>query len=64
MMIEMMVGRKLTDQFPKQDVDIKDVVLEVKNLSNQYIHDISFKVASGEIVGIAGLMGAGRTEIS
>ncbi len=64
MMIEMMVGRKLTDQFPKQDVDIKDVVLEVKNLSNQYIHDISFNVASGEIVGIAGLMGAGRTELA
>ena len=63
-MIEMMVGRKLTDQFPKQDVDIKDVVLEVKNLSNQYIHDISFNVASGEIVGIAGLMGAGRTELA
>jgi len=63
-MIEMMVGRKLTDQFPKQKVDIKDIVLEVKNLNNEYVHDISFNVASGEIVGIAGLMGAGRTELA
>lgn len=63
-MIEMMVGRKLTDQFPKQKVDIKDVVLEVKNLNNEYVHDISFNVCSGEIVGIAGLMGAGRTELA
>jgi len=63
-MIEMMVGRKLTDQFPKQEVNIKDVVLEVKNLNNEYVHDISFNVKSGEIVGIAGLMGAGRTELA
>lgn len=63
-MIEMMVGRKLTDQFPKQKVNIKDVVLEVKNLNNEYVHDISFNVKSGEIVGIAGLMGAGRTELA
>ncbi|SFJ29607.1 ribose transport system ATP-binding protein [Terrisporobacter glycolicus] len=63
-MIEMMVGRKLTDQFPKQKVNIKDVVLEVKNLNNEYVHDISFNVKSGEIIGIAGLMGAGRTELA
>lgn len=63
-MIEMMVGRKLTDQFPKIEVDKKDVILEVKNLKNEYVNDISFNVAGGEIVGIAGLMGAGRTELA
>jgi len=63
-MIEMMVGRKLTDQFPKIEVDKKDIKLEVKNLKNEYVHDISFNVAGGEIVGIAGLMGAGRTELA
>lgn len=63
-MIEMMVGRKLTDQFPKLEVNKKDVILEVKNLKNQYIHDVSFNVKGGEIVGISGLMGAGRTELA
>ncbi len=62
-MIEMMVGRKLTDQFPKIEANKKDIALEVKNLKNQYVNDISFNVAGGEIVGIAGLMGAGRTEL-
>ena len=62
-MIEMMVGRKLTDQFPKIETNKKDIALEVKNLKNQYVNDISFNVAGGEIVGIAGLMGAGRTEL-
>ncbi|HSQ87393.1 ribose ABC transporter ATP-binding protein RbsA [Romboutsia sp.] len=63
-MIEMMVGRKLTDQFPKIKADKKDITLEVKNLKNEYVNDISFNVAGGEIVGIAGLMGAGRTELA
>ena len=63
-MIEMMVGRKLTDQFPKLEVEKKDVILEVKNLKNQYVHDVSFSVKGGEILGISGLMGAGRTELA
>lgn len=62
--IEMMVGRKLTEQFPRTDTKIGDVVLEVKNLSNEYINNISFNVKSGEILGIAGLMGCGRTELA
>lgn len=63
-MIEMMVGRKLTDQFPKLEVEKKDVILEVKNLKNKYVHDVSFSVKGGEILGISGLMGAGRTELA
>ncbi|MBQ3420716.1 MAG: ATP-binding cassette domain-containing protein, partial [Romboutsia sp.] len=63
-MIEMMVGRKLTDQFPKLESNKKDVILKVRNLNNRYVHNVSFDVKGGEIVGIAGLMGAGRTELA
>ncbi|MGL4797117.1 MAG: ATP-binding cassette domain-containing protein, partial [Paraclostridium sp.] len=63
-MIEMMVGRKLTDQFPKLKVDKNEIILEVKNLKNNYIKDITFDVKGGEILGISGLMGAGRTELA
>jgi ribose transport system ATP-binding protein len=63
-LIEMMVGRKLTEQFPKLEVDKKEIILEVKNLKNKYVDDVSFNVKSGEIVGISGLMGAGRTELA
>lgn len=63
-MIEMMVGRKLTEQFPKIDVEKKDTIFKVKNIKNKYVDDISFDVKGGEIVGIAGLMGAGRTELA
>lgn len=63
-MIEMMVGRKLTDQFPRVETEMGETVLEVKNLTNEYINDISFEVKAGEILGISGLMGAGRTELA
>lgn len=62
--IRMMVGRTLDDLFPKQDVEIGDPLLEVRNLSRRgVIHDVSFTVRRGEILGIAGLLGAGRTEL-
>ncbi|MDF2547840.1 MAG: rbsA [Anaerosolibacter sp.] len=64
LIIEAMVGRKLEEQFPRVDVELKEVVLEVKNLSNEYIEDISFTLRKGEIIGIAGLMGSGRTELA
>ncbi len=61
--IELMVGRKLENQYPKEKVEITDELLRVENLSKQNIfHDISFHVNKGEIVGFAGLVGAGRTE--
>lgn len=63
-LIEMMVGRELKQMFPKEDAEIGEVVLEVKNLTKQGVfYDVNFKVRRGEILGIAGLMGAGRTEV-
>ena len=60
----MMVGRKLTDQFPRKIVELGDTVLKVENLNNQHIHDISLEVKAGEVLGISGLIGAGRTELA
>ena len=63
--IHMMVGREITQMFPKETVPIGDVVLSVKNLSlNRVFHDVSFEVRSGEILGIAGLVGSGRSNIA
>lgn len=62
--IEMMVGRKLTEQFPKVNTEEGEIVFEVKNITNEYAKNISFSLKKGEIVGIAGLMGAGRTELA
>lgn len=63
-MIEMMVGRKLTEQFPRLKVDMGETVLKVENLNNQYVKNVSLEVKSGEILGISGLMGAGRSELA
>lgn len=63
-LINMMVGRNVDEMFPKVDCEIGDVRLEVKNLTNDnYFKDVSFNVRKGEILGIAGLVGAGRTEV-
>lgn len=62
-LISMMVGRELGDEYPKLEAEIGDVALEVKNLSTEkLLHDINLKVRHGEILGLAGLVGAGRTE--
>ena len=62
--IAAMVGRSVNDIFHKEEAPIGDVVLEVKNLSTKnFLKDVSFKVRAGEIVGFAGLVGAGRSEV-
>lgn len=64
MLIKMMVGRELTDIYPKDPVEIGDVILEVKNISRgKKVQDASFSLRKGEVLGIAGLVGAGRSEL-
>ena len=64
-LIEMMVGRHVHELFPKQAAAIGDACLEVKNLNAPgKFEDISFKLHAGEILGMAGLVGAGRTDIA
>lgn len=64
-LIRLMVGRELTQQFPKEDIPFGEVALEVQNLNRSgVLHDISFEVRQGEILGLAGLVGAGRSEVA
>ena len=63
-LIKMMVGRELTNMYPKVDCQIGDVYLKVENLSaGKAFQNVSFELHRGEILGFAGLVGAGRTEI-
>jgi inositol transport system ATP-binding protein len=62
-LIEKMVGRTLTDMFHKETTDMGSVFLDVQNLSGKGFRNVSFQVKRGEILGLAGLMGAGRTEL-
>ncbi len=62
--ISLMVGRKIDNVYPKETVEVGETLLEVENLcSTDIFKDISFHVKRGEILGFAGLMGAGRTEV-
>ncbi len=63
-LIKAMVGREITDLFPKPEIEPADEVLRVENFSRQgFFEDISFNVHAGEIIGLTGLVGAGRTEV-
>lgn len=69
--VAMMVGRELSERFPRVEIQPGEVVMEVRNFNvfdpespeRQLIHNVNFKVRRGEILGISGLMGAGRTEL-
>ena len=65
-LIRAMVGRAMTDIFPKRAIEAGPVALEVRQLSNRALglHDISFSVRCGEVLGVAGLVGSGRTELA
>jgi inositol transport system ATP-binding protein len=63
--IKMMVGREITQMFPKETVPIGDVVLSVKNLGVKGIFsDVTFDLRAGEILGLAGLVGSGRSNVA
>lgn len=63
--IKLMVGRELTNLYPPKTNEIGDVLLDVKDLSAMYskLRDVSFSARKGEILGVAGLDGSGRTEL-
>jgi len=64
-LVRMMVGRDINDRFPKIEITPGEERLRVEGISlGQKLRDISFSVRSGEILGLAGLMGAGRTEVA
>lgn len=63
-LISLMVGRELTETYPRRSIVPTEVALEVKHLTGNGDRDISFSVKKGEIVGISGLVGAGRTELA
>ena len=62
--VQMMIGREIGERFPKRDCAIGGEVLRVEGLSHEKMfQDVSFTVRAGEVLGVSGLMGAGRTEI-
>lgn len=65
MIVDKMLGRSFQEDFPKVDVKLGDVAFEGRNLQDEdgMVNDVSFTVRSGEIVGISGLVGAGKTEL-
>ncbi|MCU1258772.1 MAG: transporter related [Bryobacterales bacterium] len=65
-MIQMMVGRELSAVFPKREVELGDVILETRGLRSREagIRDVSISLRRGEILGLSGMVGAGRTQFA
>lgn len=63
-LIAYMVGRELGDSYPEGGMAQQENILEVKNLTNGYIHSLNFTLRKGEVLGFGGLVGAGRTEMA
>jgi ribose transport system ATP-binding protein len=64
-LVRMMIGRKLSETFPSRGAEAGEEILAIQDLtSGNVLHDVNLSVRRGEIVGIAGLMGAGRTELA
>jgi len=61
-LVNLMVGRELNENFPTRKTPVGDVILEAKNLTGNSVENISFQLHRGEILGFAGLVGAGRSE--
>ena len=62
--VQMMIGREIGERYPKRDCKIGEEILRVEGLSHEkYFKDVNFNVRAGEVLGVSGLMGAGRTEI-
>lgn len=62
--IEMMVGRSLDEFIPYVENEYEEIALEVYGATNEYIKDVSFSLKKGEVLGISGLVGSGRTELA
>ncbi len=63
-LIKLMIGKTIIESYIPKETQSEEILLEVKNLSNNKLHDISFDVKKGEIVGFYGLVGAGKTELA
>ncbi len=63
-LVQLMVGRDIANLYPKPEVEPGEPVLTVRGLSSAAVHDCSLEVRAGEVVGLAGLVGAGRTELA
>ena len=62
--VQMMIGREIGERFPSRNVAIGGEVLRVEDLTHEkFFRDVNFSVRAGEVLGVSGLMGAGRTEI-
>ncbi len=62
-LVDLMVGRELTESYPSRKVDLGEEVLRVEHLTGNGVEDINFSLKKGEILGFGGLVGSGRTEL-